>query len=152
MRFSRCPATARWVLLPALTVWLGACHLIDQESFGNAPRPPAPDMLEAALHSNGAAPLITINPDDGTDYGAALNAAIESARDKQGITHFHVLAIAAPGQSLAGTAQALRQASSQAESVIDAMSQDGVAPERITLSAATKPGVNAVSIEVFAEK
>ena len=144
-------ASPRPVWLLAL-LCLGACHLIDQESFGAAPRPPAPDLLQAALQSNGAAPLVTLHPDRNPAYAAALDAAIEAARDKQGVTYFHVLAVAPPGPSLAATEAALRRASRQAEPVIDAMAEDGVAPERVSLKAATRAGIDGVRIEVFAGK
>lgn len=137
-------------LLLASLCLLGACHLIDQESFGGNPRPPAPDLLKAALAPGSTLALITIHPEDRVPYGKALATAINSARALHGTTHFRV-EVAIPASALAARTAPLDRATALAEPVLDAMAQDGVAPERITLNARIQQNIAQVAVSVYAD-
>ncbi len=141
----------RLPLLFAAVGLLGACHLIDQESFGGDPRPPAPDLLTAALASGSGLPLITIHPQDQVPYATTLANAVASARALHGTTHFRV-EVALPATAVKAGQAPMTAATTLVEPVLDAMAQDGVAPERITLDASVQQNIAQVAVSVYADQ
>jgi hypothetical protein len=139
----------RLAWLPLLVV-LSGCKLVDQESFGGAPRKPAPDALQAALGSDGAEPLAVIRPADNAPYDDVLSRAVAAETTRNPGARFLVVAETGPAPTLGKQQSALDSAAAAAEQVVDSMVADGVAAERISLSARTEPRLTATEIDVFA--
>lgn len=119
------------------TIGLAGCALIDQTSFGGAPRAPAPAELAAALASHGTDPLLVIRPDDGLPYGDGLRQAIAAAEARDGTVKFRLQALVPAQGDAASQAAALQANAATARAVLDDMGQDGIDPERVTLTAGT---------------
>ena len=135
------------LLLTALA--LANCRLVDQTSFGGAPRKPGPDELAAALASHGTAPLLVIRPDDGVPYGDALRLALAAAEARDGNVHFRVESVV-PAQGDLNAQQAAMDANTaSARQVLDDMGAAGINADRVTLGARTDAHVLRREIRLY---
>ena len=146
MRANR-PSIAKTLLLPLLL--LAGCHLVDQTTFGAAPRPPAPDALAAALRSNGTAPLLVILPDTGQLYLDALRQTVQAAEAANSDAHWRLQSAIPAVGDLAAQQAALDATAAYARQVLDDMGNAGIAPDRVTLSAITDPRLRQREIRLF---
>jgi hypothetical protein len=128
---------------------LAACRLVDQTSFGGAPRPPAPNDLAAALASHGQAPLLVIRPADRVPYDQQLRDAILAAEAKNGATRFRLESVVPAGGDLQAQQTAMNETAAAASAVLDAMAQSGIPPDRVTLGTRTDPTVTRSEIRLY---
>ena len=126
-----------------------SCTLVDQTSFGGAPRPPAPSEMARAFASGGQLPLLTVRPDDGVPYEDQLRQAIEAAETQHGSVQFRIEA-SVPAQGDADQqALALDAIQAASRAMLDQMGLDGITPDRVELSARADPQVQKRVIKLF---
>jgi ABC-type sugar transport system substrate-binding protein len=133
----------------AMLAATAGCHLVDQSSFGGMPPAPAPDELEAALASDGGQPLLVILPGANVPYDAALRTALDAATARTGASHFRIESVVPQTGDLDAEQAALQSTTAAARGVLGAMAQDGVAPDRVTLSAHTGRDVREPQIRIY---
>lgn len=151
MLLDRCHPDRRVTATLALAAMLAVagCKLVDQTSFGGAPRPPSPDALAAALASHGAAPLLVIRPRDQVPYQDALREAIAAAAARNGNVRFRLESAAPQHGTLLAQQSALEATSAVAQQVLSDMEQDGIAPDRVDLTARAVPDVQTPEIRLY---
>ena len=121
------------ILLPVL---LAACSLPSRTTFTPAPVVADPASIAATKAFAGRVPLITIPP--GTvDFATPVAKAVHEARAIKPAAQFEVQSVTPMGTGPDAAAARLAALSGTAALVAQAIIGDGVAPENVTLTAAT---------------
>ncbi|OYV24597.1 MAG: hypothetical protein B7W99_01515 [Rhodospirillales bacterium 20-58-10] len=121
------------ILLPVL---LAACSLPSRTSFMPAPVAANPASIAATKAFAGRVPLITIPP--GTvDFATPVAKAVHEARAIKPSAQFDVRAVSPVATGPDAAVAKLAALSGTAAAVAQAIIGDGVAPENVTLTAAT---------------
>jgi type IV pilus biogenesis protein CpaD/CtpE len=136
-------------LLVSTALALGGCRLVDQTSFGAAPRAPAPSELATALTADGAVPLLVMRPDDGVPYGDALRQAIQAAEVRDSNARFRLLSIVPAQGDLAAQQAALDANTAFAREMLVDMGAAGINSDRVTLLARTDAHVTRREIRLY---
>ncbi len=119
-----------------LPLCLAACALPSQRSF--APNPVGADTqtIAASQAFAGRFPLVTILPGT-TDFAGPVASAVRQARAIKPGARFEVQAQSPQGATPDASAATLSQLAATASAVAQAIVADGVAPDHVTLTAAT---------------
>lgn len=121
------------ILLPVL---LAACSLPSRATLTPAPVAADPAHIAATKAFAGRVPLITIPP--GTvDFATPVAKAVHEARAIKPSAQFEVRAVSPMGAGPDVAVGKLAALSGTAAAVAQAIIGDGVAPENVTLTAAT---------------
>ncbi|MDE8349510.1 MAG: hypothetical protein POG74_08515 [Acidocella sp.] len=124
----------RYIFL--LPVLLAACSLPNRASFAPAPVAADPARIAATQAFAGRVPLMTIPP--GTaDFATPVAKAVHEARAIKPAARFEVQSVSPIGSGPDAAATRLAALSTTAAAVAQAIIGDGVAPENVTLTAAT---------------
>lgn len=150
MAMTSLPRRRAAILLGALP-GLAGCKLVDRTDF--RPPPPAAPAVAAAPRAPApppAPPLLTVTFDHpGVAYADAVRGAARDALRVKPDVRFEVVALAPSAPTLDAQAAGLRQADADARGVAEAIARAGAAPDRISLSARTQPGLAARQVQVF---
>jgi hypothetical protein len=134
-------------LLLALPL-LAGCTLIDQRTFTRTP--PAPTAAEAARATLPARPLVSIRfPVADPAWPAQVADAIAAAQSRRPDAQFDILAAIPLTAPEAATQAALQQGEADARAVSEALSRQGVPPDRLHLGLQGDAGTPAREVRIY---
>ena len=127
---------------------LAGCTLIDQRTFdahaGELAKPPAVAGPPAAQ------PLVTVDfAHPSPDYTAALQQAVAEATSRKPDVQFDVVTVVPATGTTAQQAAAAAGLTPDAREIARAINDDGVADDRIHLSARAEGGAESRQVQVF---
>lgn len=109
-----------------------------------------PATPRASSEIPGTPPLVVIRFDrDNVEYERSLYTALSQALELRPGAEFTVLAVSPAGGTAANVQLAQSQSRSNAQRVFQSMSDMGLPPERVQLSATTSPGVSANEVRIY---
>jgi hypothetical protein len=134
-------------LLLALPL-LAGCTLIDQRTFTRTP--PAPTVAEAARATLPARPLVSIRfPVADPGWPAQVADAIAAAQSRRPDAQFDILAAMPLTAPETATQAALQQGEADARAVSEALSRQGVPPDRLHLGLQGDAGTPAREVRIY---
>lgn len=109
-----------------------------------------PATPRASSEIPGTPPLVVIRFDrDDVEYERSLYTALSQALELRPGAEFTILAVSPAGGTAANVQLAQSQSRSNAQRVFQSMSDMGLPPERVQLSATTSPGVSANEVRIY---
>ena len=127
---------------------LCGCTLIDQRTFN--PKAGLPPVIQAPPGPPAQLPLLTIDfSKPNPDYAEALRQAVDAAVARKPDVAFEVATVVPNTGTPADQVSAAETLTPDAREIARAVAEDGVAEDRIQLTARSVPGVTTRQIQVF---
>ena len=167
-------ALVRLIILLCTLPLLAGCKLLDQTSFGDKPRAPAPDLLAAALRPGSQVPLITIQYGPGSSaytpiplpsanvpgqippmmnytYDPQVKQAIQTAEVQRPNAAYEVVTVVPAADPPAQQVAIAQAGKTDALDLVNRMVDLGVNGDKITLAVRSDPGVKVRELRVYVE-